>query len=123
MQARAENFRTAASGAAEAVQNSVEAASEGAQALNTEAIALFQDEMDRAIRHASDIMSAKSLLELVEKQTAFGSALFESRLQAAANLREASAETARKTTAPLTAMARDMAERTEALSASWSATK
>lgn len=97
----AEKFRAQTEESITAARQSFETASERFRAVGAEAISAARDEMSEAVDFANDLARARSIGDALEIQRGYWTKLFETRIERAKAMTEASVEATRDAFAPL----------------------
>lgn len=97
----AEQFRAQAKEAYEQAREGFDLANERLRAVNADMIAAAREEMAGAVEFANDLARAKTLTDALEIQRGYWTKLFETRVERARSLTEASTEAARDAFAPM----------------------
>ncbi len=87
----------------DAMTKSSEIATKAAEGITSEITAFSKKSFEDGVAAAQDMASAKTVTELMEKQTAFAQSAFEMMVQQTTKMNEIYASAAKEITAPLTA--------------------
>lgn len=98
---QAETFRGQANELIEAVRTNAEATREHIKSMNAELVEAARTEMAEAVDFANELARAKTVADAFEIQRSYWTRLFETRVERARGLANASVEAARETMEPL----------------------